>query len=570
MLRINRIWITSVAGLVLTIAGSAFADIGDQLAKLLANDGAAGDNFGIAVDISGSIGIAGAYEHDDFGQNTGAAYLFDINTGQQISKLLADDGSGGDLFGRSVAISGAMAIVGASKTDDNGSSSGSVYVFDISDPANPVQTAKLLADDGDEGNFFGEEVALSGSTAVIGVNQHDHNGNHIFSGSVYVFDITTGEQLFEFLQQDDEQFDRFGASIAISGTTVIVGAPSDDDIGANSGSAYLFDTRTGEEMAKFHADDGAEFENFGESVGISGVIAIVGAEGNDDLFGSAYLFDVTNPSNPVQIAKLVADDAAELDEFGTVAIGPSFAIVGAQWDDDNGDRSGSAYLFDAMTGIQITKLLPDDGGALDRFGSSVAISGSTVIVGAYLDDDHGMNSGSAYVFDAACACDDPEVCDCNDNGVPDDCDIANGTSTDCNANGVPDECEPFEDCNDNGVLDACDIADGISIDCNANGVPDACDLADGTSADCNRNGVPDECDIDNGAEDCSGDGIPDICQPDCPWELTGDCLVGTSDLLLLLGWWGGDPGGPPDFNGDGVVNAADLIELLGNWGPCPP
>ena len=294
------------------------------------------------------------------------------------------------------------------------------------------------------------------------------------------------------------------------------------------------------------------------------------------LAGAAITLGVTSAVHADigdQLAKLLANDGAMGDHFGiSVAISGSTAIVGADEDDDNGEESGSAYLFDTTTGLQIAKLLPDDGAAFDGFGRSVAIGGAAgneiAIVGAMRDDDNGEDSGSAYLFDAACVCDDPEVCDCNDNGVPDDCDIANGTSTDCNANRVPDECEPFEDCNDNGVFDACDIADGISIDCNANGVPDDCDLADGTSADCNRNGVPDECDIDNGAEDCNGDGIPDSCQPDCPWELTGDCLVGTGDLLLLLGWWGGDPGGPPDFNGDGIVDAADLIELLGNWGPC--
>ncbi|MDP7008315.1 MAG: hypothetical protein QGI78_01955 [Phycisphaerales bacterium] len=114
------------------------------------------------------------------------------------------------------------------------------------------------------------------------------------------------------------------------------------------------------------------------------------------------------------------------------------------------------------------------------------------------------------VFDIVdnCYLYNPEQTDCNDNGIGDPCDIADGVSQDCNADGVPDECE--EDCNANGTPDACDIADGNSLDCNANGVPDeceadcnengiadACDIADGTSADDNANGVPDECEVGN-------------------------------------------------------------------------
>jgi hypothetical protein len=108
-----------------------------------------------------------------------------------------------------------------------------------------------------------------------------------------------------------------------------------------------------------------------------------------------------------------------------------------------------------------------------------------------------------------------EIPDCNGNGVPDEEDIANGTSEDCNANGVPDECEFWLDCNGNGVPDTCDLDEGTSEDCNANGVPDECDIASGDEQDCNGNGVPDSCDIaENESDDCQGNGIPDECETD--------------------------------------------------------
>ncbi len=378
----------------------AYADLGEQLAKLLADDGAQGDEFGISVAISGATAIVGAALDDDNGANSGSAYLFDSTTGVQITKLLADDGVGGDVFGVSVAISGDTAIVGARLDDDNGSASGSAYLFDVSDPAKPTQIAKLLPDDGAANDWFGFSVAISGATAIVGAYRDDDNGGQ--SGSAYLFDTNTGKQLFMLLPDDGATGDRFGFSVAISGDTAIIGSYLDDDNGASSGSAYLFDTTTGQQIAKILPDDGSGADWFGYSVALSGNTAIVGAWQDDDngsASGSAYLFDTTTRQ---QIAKVLPSDGAAGDAFGwSVAIGDTTAIVGAVGDDDNRAGAGSAYLFDTTFGCQIAKLLADDGESFDEFGYSVTIGGNTAIVGAWLDDDNGSASGSAYLFDAA-------------------------------------------------------------------------------------------------------------------------------------------------------------------------
>ncbi len=398
----------AAASMVLSTA-PAYADLGDQLFKLLPNDGAQDDFFGISVAVGGTTAIVGAHLDDDNGSWSGSAYVFGTTTGQQIAKILPNDGSEVDLFGVSVAISGDAAIIGAQWDEDNGDFSGSAYLFDISDPANPTQLFKLLAADGAEEDFFGGSVAISGTTAIVGALRDDDNGDR--SGSAYLFDTTTGRQLFKLLPNDGFEFDFFGRSVAISGDIAIVGANFDDDacpddpLFCNSGSAYLFDTTTGTQLFKLLPNDGFASQNFGISVAISGTTAIVGANLDDDngfLSGSAYVFDTT-PGQ--QIAKLLANDGAADDRFGiSVAISGTTAIVGANLDDDNGIDSGSAYLFDISDPVnptQIAKLLPDDGAADDRFGISVAISGTTAIVGAFLDDDNGSSSGSAYLFDAA-------------------------------------------------------------------------------------------------------------------------------------------------------------------------
>jgi hypothetical protein len=365
--------------------------------KILAGDGAAGDYFGEAVAISGTTAIVGAFADQDNGSASGSAYLFDTTTGAQSAKLTASDAAAEDFFGLSVSISGTTAIVGATGDDDNGASSGSAYLFDTTTGA---QIFKLKAGDGAAADQFGRSVGISGTTAIVGAWQEDDNGSA--SGSTYLFDTTTGTQTAKLTAGDGAANDYFGSSVAISGTTAIVGAYGDDDNGSSSGSAYLFDTATGAQIAKLTASDAAANDEFGSRVAISGTIAIVGAYQDDDNganSGSAYLFDTTTGA---QIGKLTASDGAVDDRFGwAVAISGTTAIVGAFGDDDNGSISGSSYLFDTTTGAQIAKLTASDGAAGDYFGQAVAIFDDIAIISARADKDNGTNSGSAYIYSSA-------------------------------------------------------------------------------------------------------------------------------------------------------------------------
>jgi hypothetical protein len=395
-----------------------------QVAKLTPSDGAADDRFGHSVAISGDTVVVGAWWNDDNGSDSGSAYVFGRNQGGadhwgQITKLTPSDGATDDWFGVSVAISGDTIVVGADGGDDNGPDSGSAYVRGRNQGGLGQwgEVAKLTSSDGVMDDHFGVSVAISGDLIVVGALFDDDNGDN--SGAAYVFGRNQGgaEQWGEVVKltpSDGAAGDRFGYAVSISGDTVVVGADGDADNGSSSGSAYVFERDQGGagqwgEVAKLTPSDGAAYDYFGVSLAVSGDTVVVGAlfdDDNGDNSGAAYVFG-RNQGGAEQwgeVIKLTPSDGAAYDHFGvSIAIGEDTVAVGADGDDDQGSDSGAAYVFERDQGGadqwgQAAKLAPSDGAAGDVFGVSVAIGGDTVVIGADGDDDRGSDSGAAYVY----------------------------------------------------------------------------------------------------------------------------------------------------------------------------
>jgi len=268
----------AVAAMSLAAFGhAALAQGWEQTEKLRGTDGATGDLFGRSVSVSEGIVAVGTPEDDDNGDGSGSVYLFDISTGAQIAKLLPDDGDQYDEFGGSIAVGEGVVAVGAPNDDDNGGASGSAYLFDVSTGA---QIAKLLAQDGKEFQRLGTAIAMN--DGVVAVSAHEDDANGKGSGSAYLFDISTGAQIAKLLPKDGDALDYFSLSLAVSDGVVVVGAPFDDDNGVNSGSAYLFNVSTGMQFAKLLAPDGEKYNSFGYSVAIADGVVAVGAPLNDN------------------------------------------------------------------------------------------------------------------------------------------------------------------------------------------------------------------------------------------------------------------------------------------------
>jgi hypothetical protein len=387
---------------------------------LTASDGAIVDQFGRAVSVSGNTALIGSYLDDDNGADSGSAYVFQYNVTNgwiEVAKLTASDGAAGDQFGRSVSVSGNTAVIGSYFDDDvnMGTDSGSAYVFEYSDVNGWVQVAKLTASDGAVSDRFGLSVSVSNDTIVVGSYQDDDNGTS--SGSAYVFQYNSTAnswtQVAKLTASDGAAGDYFGWSVAVSGDTALVGSYGDDDMGSNSGSAYVFQyNRTANswaQVAKLTASDGAADDQFGFSVSVSGNSVVVGSYGHDDQnmgaeSGSAYVFQYSSVANGwVQVAKLTASDGDVNDQFGwSVSVSGNTTVIGSYLDDHGVETdSGSAYVFkysDSNGWAQVAKLSAGDGKGGDRFGYSVAVSGDTAVIGSYWDDNKGLNSGSAYVF----------------------------------------------------------------------------------------------------------------------------------------------------------------------------
>lgn len=362
-----------------------------EQAKLTSSDEL---GFGGSVSISGDTVIVGSTNVS----SESAAYVFVRNgtTWSEQAKLTTIDEG---VARHSVSVSGDSTIVVATGVDG----SVNAYVF-VRNGTTWSEQTKLTSKDSAENYIWGNSVSISGDTAIVGMS-----GNYSDGGSAYVFERsgTFWSEQAKLTSSDVATDGYFGTSVSLSGDTAIIGVSGDDDGGSSSGSAYVFNrnwNRTAwHEQAKLTASDAEAYDWFGCSVSLSGNVAVIGAYADDDggsASGSAYTF-VRSGTSWSEEEKLTASDAEAYDYFGrSVSLSGNVVVIGASGDDNSGNNSGSAYVFvwRGTTWGEQAKLTASDEGSGDSFGNSVSVSGDTLVVGAYRDDDGGNNSGSAYVF----------------------------------------------------------------------------------------------------------------------------------------------------------------------------
>ena len=315
-----------------------------------------------------NFAIIGAPRHLHGGDNLkglegpagfGAAYIFRRSgkTWKEHVRLVAPDPVDDDRYGESVAIYRTTAVVGASKDDDNGKNSGSVFVY-VLDGAKWTQQAKIVPKDLVGADAFGEAVSLDENTLAVGAPAHTHSGVR-FAGAVYIY-VREGnkwEQQAKLTADDPGKASKFGASVSLTFNTVVIGAP-------------LHDTERGRDA------------------------------------GAAFIF-VRNGDRWTQQAMLIAKDTKAADRFGTgVATTGKSAIIGAPFRPEGAPGSGAAYSFVSVNGKweEKEKVTPDDAGQKINYGLWVAMSGNMVIVSSYAAPNvGGAEKGigtAAYVYNS--------------------------------------------------------------------------------------------------------------------------------------------------------------------------
>jgi hypothetical protein len=249
--------------------------------KLTASNGTAGDFFGARVALDEERIVVGAPRNDRYGALSGSVYVYEADGagGWAETELTASDGAAE--FGV-VAVDGERVVVGAPGDGTNGLNAGSLYVYEF-DGAGGWTETKLVASDGASGDRFGFSVAVAGDRIAVGAHGDDDNGSD--SGSAYVYepDGAGGWTETKISASDGATADAFGISVTTDGDRVVVGSHGDDDNGALSGSVYVYesDGAGGWTETKLIASDGASGDRFGFSVAVAGDRVAVGASFDD-------------------------------------------------------------------------------------------------------------------------------------------------------------------------------------------------------------------------------------------------------------------------------------------------
>ena len=319
-------------------------------------------------------------------------------------KILSGDGNEDDTFGHSVLMDSQWIVISANKAESNGVNSGSVYLYQNNN--NSISNEiKIFPSDGEYNDYFGKSISLYEDWLAVSSIYDDENGYK--SGSVYIFHYngSTWQEFSKIIPEDGAPSDRFGYSLDIHSNFIAIGSIYDDDTGEDSGSVYIYklnDTNEWEFNSKLYSNFSIDNNSFGGKLSLFNDYLAVSSKYTNSQYNEQGVVDIYKLTNNTwnYHQTIEAFDAGSYDYFGnSVDLNANSIAIGSYYDDDLNNNSGSVYIYKLQNeNFHFTqKLLPDDGYANDNFGQSISIYNNWLAVGS-MDDDNGINSGSAYIF----------------------------------------------------------------------------------------------------------------------------------------------------------------------------
>lgn len=361
-----------------------------SVTKLLPANGQT-SSFGLAIAANEKFILIGDKDNAK-GRFAGSVYVFNARTRLFLRKLTASDGAENALFGGAISLNGDLAVIGASHAGGRGA----VYVFDVS---TGIELRKFIAPAGAQEGRFGSAVSISGNLILVGApvsNAAIQVGDPI-EGAAYLFDFIAGTQLRRFSATNLGISGGIGNAVALSGGLAVVAASGHARGGVSrSGSVVVVDARSGAVIRTLTPSGEIGASRFGNSLSISGSVVLIGAPFDNNSRGAAYTFDM--PTG-FQLRKLISPEPNSVGTFGSsVALSGNLALIGAPQETTQNGFTGAAHLMDFRTGSAIRRLLPSDVANANTIGSAVTLGINTAIIGSSQDDDLGTNAGAAYIF----------------------------------------------------------------------------------------------------------------------------------------------------------------------------
>ncbi|MDE0960004.1 MAG: hypothetical protein OSB09_04420 [Planctomycetota bacterium] len=564
---------------------------GYQLEELLL--GSSNDQIGAALAADRDLLAIGAI-------GTGTIQIWQRDRfGWNLIQLLSDpEGHEGDGFGSALSMSGNVLAVGSPYFQLGSEAVGCVTMWIMTENNDWYLQERLMAIDRVPGDQFGTSVDLSDSlNLLVGAPGRDHLGPD--SGAAFLFSGGQDGWIEEFTIGTGvaNPGDRLGTAVAISEEHLLLGAPYSDLAGPAAGAVANYH-RVGEVWVigpHLVPPSGASGCAFGAVLAMAGTVLSVGAP--TDTGGEAF------PTGSLSIFRWQGDWQLEGVRIGnsssflgsSVAVDQGVVIAGAPLDSQLAAVGGNVIIEVYGEGDC------DQDGELDSCAIALGTAQDCDLDG--MVDICGITSGVTVDCDGdsipdSCATLEGTVADCDGDGIPDSCSVASGQVTDCDNDGIPDRCQV--DCNQNlipdsceiletatldcdldGVIDDCEISNGSELDCNSNGtldscepdcdgdgIPDECEIISGTAEDCDNNLVPDLCDLEDSANDINGNGQLDACEPQfIRGDADGVEGVHLADAILLIARVFGEVAIPycqeaADANSDGLQDISDGLYLL--------